>query len=116
MISILSLWTISISSMRTPHSNFLPCWVSSANTMPSLISIGWSSDQMREITGWSYCASPRSEEHRSELQSPDHLLCRLLLEKKKFEAISRVVVPTFTALIVSYRHLIALALMSFCYV
>src|SRR5258708_25511804 len=28
------------------------------------------------------CGS-RSEEHTSELQSPDHLVCRLLLEKKK---------------------------------
>src|SRR5258708_28334180 len=27
--------------------------------------------------------SNRSEEHTSELQSPDHLVCRLLLEKKK---------------------------------
>src|SRR5947208_4376135 len=27
--------------------------------------------------------SARSEEHTSELQSPDHLVCRLLLEKKK---------------------------------
>src|SRR5258708_15230096 len=26
--------------------------------------------------------APRSEEHTSELQSPDHLVCRLLLEKK----------------------------------
>src|SRR5258708_24525603 len=29
------------------------------------------------------CHSVRSEEHTSELQSPDHLVCRLLLEKKK---------------------------------
>src|SRR5258708_30074975 len=28
-------------------------------------------------------ACRRSEEHTSELQSPDHLVCRLLLEKKK---------------------------------
>src|SRR5580704_10805085 len=28
-------------------------------------------------------AVPRSEEHTSELQSPVHLVCRLLLEKKK---------------------------------
>src|SRR5258708_29154192 len=28
-------------------------------------------------------AEARSEEHTSELQSPDHLVCRLLLEKKK---------------------------------
>src|SRR5258708_19190677 len=27
----------------------------------------------------------RSEEHTSELQSPDHLVCRLLLEKKKMQ-------------------------------
>src|SRR5258708_24068994 len=29
------------------------------------------------------CSIHRSEEHTSELQSPDHLVCRLLLEKKK---------------------------------
>src|SRR5207244_8344247 len=29
------------------------------------------------------CLDQRSEEHTSELQSPDHLVCRLLLEKKK---------------------------------
>src|SRR5258708_29496688 len=28
------------------------------------------------------CCRRRSEEHTSELQSPDHLVCRLLLEKK----------------------------------
>src|SRR5258708_27370832 len=31
----------------------------------------------------------RSEEHTSELQSPDHLVCRLLLEKKKKRFLSR---------------------------
>src|SRR5207244_12050194 len=30
-----------------------------------------------------YLGDDRSEEHTSELQSPDHLVCRLLLEKKK---------------------------------
>src|SRR5258708_11496558 len=29
-----------------------------------------------------YATHGRSEEHTSELQSPDHLVCRLLLEKK----------------------------------
>src|SRR5258708_21967514 len=29
------------------------------------------------------CKAARSEEHTSELQSPDHLVCRLLLEKTK---------------------------------
>src|SRR5258708_20442638 len=31
----------------------------------------------------------RSEEHTSELQSPDHLVCRLLLEKKKTSIINQ---------------------------
>src|SRR5258708_16206678 len=34
-----------------------------------------------EEPGWN--RRRRSEEHTSELQSPDHLVCRLLLEKKK---------------------------------
>src|SRR5258708_21444998 len=33
--------------------------------------------------------SERSEEHTSELQSPDHLVCRLLLEKKKQRKFNR---------------------------
>src|SRR5258708_26222642 len=33
--------------------------------------------------GWVEGKFGRSEEHTSELQSPDHLVCRLLLEKKK---------------------------------
>src|SRR5258708_27504367 len=39
----------------------------------------------------------RSEEHTSELQSPDHLVCRLLLEKKKEKErhATRVVVPSW---------------------
>src|SRR5258708_23928839 len=48
---------------------------------------------LADVTGRGYPVSPldatptgetgRSEEHTSELQSPDHLVCRLLLEKKK---------------------------------
>src|SRR5258708_10649082 len=34
------------------------------------------------------CRQTRSEEHTSELQSPDHLVCRLLLEKKKKHMLS----------------------------
>src|SRR5438552_11686153 len=30
------------------------------------------------------CKRRRSEEHTSELQSPDHLVCHLLLEKKNY--------------------------------
>src|SRR5258708_23896118 len=38
-----------------------------------------------QALGWAHpsACQARSEEHTSELQSPDHLVCRLLLEKKK---------------------------------
>src|SRR5438552_10341680 len=36
----------------------------------------------------------RSEEHTSELQSPDHLVCRLLLEKKKHSSPFKVSINT----------------------
>src|SRR5258708_27511294 len=35
----------------------------------------------------------RSEEHTSELQSPDHLVCRLLLEKKMIKLIMPSALP-----------------------
>src|SRR5690348_17913074 len=38
---------------------------------------------MRTWLSWLSSVSIRSEEHTSELQSPVHLVCRLLLEKKK---------------------------------
>src|SRR5258708_18495378 len=40
---------------------------------------------------------PRSEEHTSELQSPDHLVCRLLLEKKKKKTSSHINTATITS-------------------
>src|SRR5437870_8657445 len=39
-------------------------------------------------------AQPRSEEHTSELQSRGHLVCRLLLEKKKKKKIKTQIVNT----------------------
>src|SRR5947208_10846037 len=42
--------------------------------------LGW----VRCFIDWEFAEGlSRSEEHTSELQSPDHLVCRLLLEKKK---------------------------------
>src|SRR5690348_17543212 len=55
---------------RTPHRNF--------NARPS------TSTRSRPWPPPSLSSSrARSEEHTSELQSPVHLVCRLLLEKKK---------------------------------
>src|SRR5258708_31665632 len=54
------------------------------------------------------CGRPdRSEEHTSELQSPDHLVCRLLLEKKKIE------IKTLTMTRLSSERLIHLTKMHY---
>src|SRR5438876_4157387 len=42
------------------------------------------------------CPAPgRSEEHTSELQSPVHLVCRLLLEKKKIDSYLITIIVSF---------------------
>src|SRR5258708_29265293 len=62
---------------RPPRSTLFPYttlfrspWPGSARGLSSTRSTAWHKGY-------------RSEEHTSELQSPDHLVCRLLLEKKK---------------------------------
>src|SRR5258708_26981282 len=46
--------------------------------------MGWGTDKDEKgKKGGRTMTRVRSEEHTSELQSPDHLVCRLLLEKKK---------------------------------
>src|SRR5207244_13533592 len=44
-----------------------------------------SSRTVRSVRRRASTSYGRSEEHTSELQSPDHLVCRLLLEKKNEE-------------------------------
>src|SRR5258708_16802414 len=63
----------------------LPIWTghSSCSAGPTRPSCCWASSTMRSPTRPGSRPRWRSEEHTSELQSPDHLVCRLLLEKKK---------------------------------
>src|SRR5258708_21337766 len=50
-------------------------------------------------------AAHRSEEHTSELQSPDHLVCRLLLEKKKNKKyIEPIYVTKDECLLLTFKH------------
>src|SRR5438552_13835364 len=51
-------------------------------------------------------SSDRSEEHTSELQSPDHLVCRLLLEKKKNKRFRK---RTLACTHVILQHLISIS-------
>src|SRR3989442_6180591 len=53
-------------------------WGSAARLVSSSVAL------RRDSSSW-----PRSEEHTSELQSRPHLVCRLLLEKKKYNACNR---------------------------
>src|SRR5438552_13531297 len=72
-------------SFPTRRSSDLPTAVLPEPMGPMRNTLGLPSMQVREDTE-NDAASPaysRSEEHTSELQSPDHLVCRLLLEKKK---------------------------------
>src|SRR3712207_8678626 len=76
---------------RPPRSTLFPYTTlfrsSSSRVRPSTgTSSGRSSVSMRRLPAASVCAAPampRSEEHTSELQSRQYLVCRLLLEKKK---------------------------------
>src|SRR5215813_14946759 len=61
------------------------------------------------ITGYSFAEAAgrncrRSEEHTSELQSRPHLVCRLLLEKKKPNTIRSIFYETKTPQIVTLAN------------
>src|SRR5690625_6528676 len=49
---------------------------------------GYSIDRTQRIVELVRAGDTRSEEHTSELQSRGHLVCRLLLEKKKKNAVA----------------------------
>src|SRR5690606_41727587 len=74
-ISWLSIWRTSVTS-NAP----VGPWFESAIVSPRVSASPRSPPTMRIS---SRAAMPRSEEHTSELQSRENLVCRLLLEKKK---------------------------------
>src|SRR5258708_6755385 len=53
------------------------------NKSVSVLHAAFREQARRAMLAGNQRAEARSEEHTSELQSPDHLVCRLLLEKKK---------------------------------
>src|SRR5689334_24475069 len=63
---------------RPPRSTLFPyTTLFRSSRCPTSTRLRWSGPHARPR------CSPRSEEHTSELQSQFHLVCRLLLEKKK---------------------------------
>src|SRR5258708_7272354 len=74
---------------RPPRSTLFPYTTLFRSSIPGGLEPSTSSSAIRSCatcSSWA-CSGTRgrgrSEEHTSELQSPDHLVCRLLLEKKK---------------------------------
>src|SRR6476660_10332742 len=61
---------------RPPRSTLFP-YTTLFRSGPGQFDMWWRASHVPRPVG------SRSEEHTSELQSPDHLVCRLLLEKKK---------------------------------
>src|SRR6266436_9612481 len=60
----------------------LPIWAS-AVSLPTFVAVKTKLPAAFNVAPITW--SPRSEEHTSELQSRLHLVCRLLLEKKKID-------------------------------
>src|SRR5438552_6395484 len=70
---------------RPPRSTLFPYTTLFRSSNASAMLVSSPAFRTRSLSP-SACAAAsasRSEEHTSELQSPDHLVCRLLLEKKK---------------------------------
>src|SRR5258708_22038289 len=67
---------------RPPRSTLFP-YTTLFRSIPNNVALDYHYGDAAKIDA----ASPRSEEHTSELQSPDHLVCRLLLEKKERPAL-----------------------------
>src|SRR5258708_12383421 len=78
---VLSLWLIvTAPHVSLPVASPVPAGLVSA-VHSTVLSDG--TDRLGLVVSITVIDTPRSEEHTSELQSPDHLVCRLLLEKKK---------------------------------
>src|SRR5258708_15298062 len=73
---------------RPPRSTLFPYTTLFRSHLQRRIGIFVLPRSLEDVTAGDFLAAhvARSEEHTSELQSPDHLVCRLLLEKKKKES------------------------------
>src|SRR5437899_5197783 len=78
---------------RPPRSTLFPYTTLFRSLLPALF--GATLEQTASVLGVGRATvarlQARSEEHTSELQSLRHLVCRLLLEKKKDDLLERVV-------------------------
>src|SRR3990170_1153063 len=64
---------------RPPRSTLFPY----TTLFRSVVNVITMAEDFQETSSAIIAGADRSEEHTSELQSPDHLVCRLLLEKSR---------------------------------
>src|SRR2546429_3008420 len=88
---------------RPPRSTLFPY----TTLFRSAIFAEKSSERARKIFVRKVCKSVRSEEHTSELQSRLHLVCRLLLEKKKKVKLSDDGLSTMHWIAIAYHPICA---------
>src|SRR6266487_4896705 len=79
---------------RPPRSTLFPYTTLFRSSRPGTSSRGSRGRRALRSPPRSRARSGRSEEHTSELQSPVHLVCRLLLEKKKEKTYSPIRLKT----------------------
>src|SRR3712207_7850259 len=96
---------------RPPRSTLFPYTTLFRSSSSCRSSGGWNPppSSATSITSLSGCSSKRmstsrSEEHTSELQSRQYLVCRLLLEKKKKQPTSATPYDGLTRPIINYIH------------
>src|SRR3712207_7401513 len=106
-VTVLMCYIFFLMIRRPPRSTLFPyttlfrsgrcrrrgCTPSPAPPWPRIPRASCSTPAARSARGWDRRGPPRSEEHKSELQSRQYLVCRLLLEKKK-----QITTPIFTVL------------------
>src|SRR5258708_8936526 len=66
-----------------PYTTLFRSLIVGALIGPNAFALVADTAEKRHLAEYGVVFLMRSEEHTSELQSPDHLVCRLLLEKKK---------------------------------
>src|SRR5947209_12598379 len=83
--STLFPYTTLFRSQQMMSAKMLASFVDGTKTMVEMTAVGNATGFAPEVPGGygPRCAVARSEEHTSELQSRQYLVCRLLLEKKK---------------------------------
>src|SRR3712207_8292722 len=101
-VMILTRITIFFLMIRRPPRSTLFPYTTLFRSIRAMVNSQGCSTTCRSTGGRSFCMArrfwPRSEEHTSELQSRQYLVCRLLLEKKNKLLLCDIILPSLSPL------------------